>query len=82
MRIRNFGFLANRRRAQLLPLCLQLLQQPDSDKSAAVTASSGTLSNLPLWKCPLCGGIMQVVERLSVAQLFLRSPPPPTACAA
>jgi len=26
MRIRNFGFLANRRRAELLPLCLRLLQ--------------------------------------------------------
>ncbi len=27
MRIRNFGFLANRRRAELLPLCSRLLQQ-------------------------------------------------------
>jgi hypothetical protein len=25
VRIRNFGFLANRRRATLLPLCFQLL---------------------------------------------------------
>ena len=82
MRIRNFGFLANRRRAQLLPLCFRLLQQSDSDKPAAVTASTGTPSTAWLWKCPLCGGIMQVVERLSVAQLFLRSPPPPRARAA
>jgi len=27
MRIRNFGFLANRRRAELLPLCYRLFQQ-------------------------------------------------------
>ncbi|HTT21327.1 MAG TPA: transposase [Candidatus Sulfotelmatobacter sp.] len=27
VRIRNFGFLANRRRAELLPLCFRLLQQ-------------------------------------------------------
>jgi len=82
VRIRNFGFLANRRRAPLLLLCFRLLQQSDSDKPAAVTASTDTPSNLSLWKCPLCGGVMQVVERLSVAQLFLRSPPPRRARAA
>jgi hypothetical protein len=82
MRIRNFGFLANRRRAELLPLCFRLLQQSDSGKPAAVTASAGTPSTPSLWQCPLCGGIMQVVERLSVARLFLRSPPPPRARAA
>src|ERR1700686_4013725 len=27
------------------------------------------------FQCPLCGGTMQVVERLSVVQLLLRSPP-------
>ena len=37
MRIRNFGFLANRRRAELLPLCLRLLQS--SDHPAVATAS-------------------------------------------
>ena len=30
LRIRNFGFLANRRRATLLPLCFQLLGTPSS----------------------------------------------------
>ena len=35
-----------------------------------------------LWNCPLCGGIMHVVERLSAAQLLLRSPPHPGRCAA
>src|SRR5712692_7892749 len=72
MRIRNFGFLANRRRAELLPLCLRLLQpsgQPAAD------ATSPALPIHSLWQCPLCGGTMRVVERLSAAQLLLRSPP-------
>jgi hypothetical protein len=30
MRIRNFGFLANRRRAELLPLCLRCFSYPVS----------------------------------------------------
>jgi len=80
MRIRNFGFLANRQRAKLLPLCFRLLQQ--SDPPAAGTASPTTLPAYSPWNCPLCGGTMQVVERLSAAQLLLRSPPHPSRCAA
>jgi hypothetical protein len=37
MRIRNFGFLANRQRAMLLPLCLRLLQ--NAAEISAPTAS-------------------------------------------
>ena len=80
VRIRNFGFLANWRRAELLPLCFRLLQQ--SDQQPARPALPSTLSTHSLWNCPLCGGIMQVVERLSAAQLLLRSPPHPGRCAA
>ena len=72
MRIRNFGFLANRRRAELLPLCLRLLQpsgQPAAD------ATSPALPIHSLGQCPLCGGTMRIVERLSAAQLLLRFPP-------
>jgi Putative transposase/Transposase zinc-binding domain len=79
VRIRNFGFLANRRRAELLPLCSRLLQQ--SHPPAAGTASSA-LPVHSIWQCPLCGGTMQVVERLSAAQLLLRSPPHLSRCAA
>src|SRR5207245_2335866 len=53
VRIRNFGFLANRRRAAFLPLCLHLLgtaQEPQADQNAA--CSNG------LWRCPKCGGPM------------------------
>ena len=80
MRIRNFGFLANRQRARLLPLCFRLLQP--SHQPAAGTASPTTLPTHSQWNCPLCGGTMQVVERLSAAQLLLRSPPHTSRCAA
>ncbi len=79
MRIRNFGFLANRRRAELLPLCSRLLQQ---SHPPAARIASPALPIHSLWQCPLCGGTMQVVERLSAAQLLLRSPPHLSRCAA
>jgi hypothetical protein len=80
VRIRNFGFLANRKRATLLPLCLQLLG--GSEKLKASSASSLTDQTHSLWNCPVCGGTMHVIERLSAAQLLLRSPPQPDRCAA
>ena len=80
VRIRNFGFLANRNRATLLPLCFQLLG--GSEKSTASAASPSTDQTHSLWNCPVCGGTMRVVERLSAAQLLLRSPPQPDRCAA
>src|ERR1019366_4206487 len=80
VRIRNFGFLANRRRAELLPLCLRLLQP--SDQPTVCAASLTTLHAHSTWNCPLCGKTMQVVERLSAAHLLLRSPPHLSRCAA
>jgi Putative transposase/Transposase zinc-binding domain len=76
VRIRNFGFLANRRRAQLLPLCLQLLGAvpPEAEQEASTAHGSGDPLR-PLWLCPQCGGPMVVIERLSTAQIQLRSPP-------
>jgi predicted RNA-binding Zn-ribbon protein involved in translation (DUF1610 family) len=73
VRIRNFGFLANRQRALMLPLCFRLLQTTESVPVAAV-ALSPDRPHSP-WKCPLCGATMLVLERLSAAQLLLRSPP-------
>jgi hypothetical protein len=80
VRIRNFGFLANRNRATLLPLCFQLLN--GLARTTPSAASSSTDQSDSLWKCPVCGGTMHVVERLSAAQLLLRSPPQPERCAA
>jgi hypothetical protein len=79
VRIRNFGFLANRRRATLLPLCFHLLgiaqqspAQPDAPSAPAPTE---------LWRCPKCGGPMVLIARLTSEQILLRSPPPLTAAA-
>ena len=71
VRIRNFGFLANRRRATLLPLCFHLLgsaPQAEPDRS-------GSKGSSDLWLCPKCGAPMRVIERLSAAEILLRSPP-------
>ena len=80
VRIRNFGFLANRNRAVLLPLCLQLIGGPQEE--TASPASPSPDETHALWNCPVCGGSMHVVERLSAAQLLLRSPPQPERSAA
>ena len=72
VRIRHFGFLANRRRATLLPLCRRALAVvPPQTQTEASTA----METRPLWGCPKCGGPMVVIERLPAAQLQLRSPP-------
>jgi len=78
MRIRNFGFLANRRRATTLPLCFQLLGSAPQTEQGASSAKDAT----PLWLCPKCGGPMRVIERLTPAQIQLRSPPALTTAAA
>ena len=71
-RIRNFGFLANRHRAKLLPLCFATLdvlpppKQPETPRPQPLS---------PLRLCPNCGGPMVLSERLTPAQIQLRSPP-------
>src|SRR5271157_3636160 len=72
VRIRHFGFLANRRRTTLLPFCWQAL---DAVPPQAETPTPTTKESPPLWLCPNCGGPMVVIERLTAAQLQLRSPP-------
>ena len=73
VRIRNFGFLANRRRATLLPLCFPLLGV--SQESQAEQDTSCTCDSSGLWHCPKCGGPMKVVKRFTAAEIQLRSPP-------
>jgi len=72
VRIRNFGFLANRQRATLLPLCFNLLGSPP-DLSTQTPQQPAPSPVLP--KCPHCGGTMHVIERLTAAQLLVRAPP-------
>lgn len=62
VRIRYFGFLANRFRAYCLPLCQQLL----ANDRPTPSASSGTTSN---WHCPNCGAAMLVIHRLTAVEL-------------
>jgi len=73
VRIRNFGFLANRKRATLLPLCFQSLgavPEPQAEQHASFT------EDFPdLWRCPKCGGPMKIIERLTASEIQLRSPP-------
>jgi Putative transposase/Transposase zinc-binding domain len=77
VRIRHFGFLANRQRATSLSLCFQLLgSAPQTEKDTA-----GTKNSDDLWQGPKCGGPMVVIERLTAAEIQLRSPPVLTAAA-
>jgi hypothetical protein len=69
IRIRFFGFMANRRRTALLPVCRSLLEAnsqpgPPSSDTTPVEKQSTRL-------CPLCGGPMVVIQRLTVQQIFL-----------
>jgi hypothetical protein len=66
VRIRYFGFFAHRRRTTLVPLCFASLTR---------TTESVLPIAQPVWQCPLCGGAMIVIERLSRLQALLRSPP-------
>ena len=72
VRIRHFGFLANRRRAALLPLCFAALGAVPPQTEPEVSLIQPTS---PFWLCPKCGGPMVVIERLTAAQIQLRSPP-------
>jgi putative transposase len=80
LRIRNFGFLANRRRASLLPICFELL--PRSTEQATPSRVGSATEQCSNWRCPLCGGTMLIIEPISAAQLLLRSPPKTAMCAA
>jgi len=61
VRIRFSGFLANRRRASLLPLCQKLLSEnPKPDVPPHFNFSSPQPS---CFRCPRCGHPMMLVER-------------------
>jgi hypothetical protein len=65
VRIRHFGFLANRFRASQLARCRQLLTMdlPLPPTPASSGASPST------WHCPHCGTPMVVAQRFSAAEL-------------
>ena len=61
-RIRYFGWFANRRRRELLPLCRSLLAvaPPPAEANPVATA---------VWLCPICASPMRVVELLTAARI-------------
>jgi predicted RNA-binding Zn-ribbon protein involved in translation (DUF1610 family) len=63
VRIRQFGFLANCRRASALPLIQQLLNIKPSSPTSDSTSGSVT------WICPRCGGTMQIQKSFTAMQL-------------
>jgi hypothetical protein len=71
VRIRFFGFLASRKRRALLPLCQQLLDT----NSASGSRSCAPAPPCPpaAWSCPLCGGPMMLIERLTAQQIRQQS---------
>jgi hypothetical protein len=79
VRIRNFGFLANRKRATTLPICFHLLgSAPEPQAKQDISSPSPS----DLWLCPECGGPMTIIERFTAAEIQLRSPPLPVTVAA
>jgi hypothetical protein len=67
VRIRFFGFLANRPRATLLPICRHVLAARPPSSSACPASAQPPTS----WSCPRCGGPMVIIERLSAKQIWL-----------
>jgi hypothetical protein len=70
VRIRFCGFLANRRRGELLPVCRRVLQaalpQNSTARDASASGAPGT------WLCPHCGGAMVLIEKLTPQQMLRR----------
>jgi len=73
VRIRFFGFLANRRRKTLLPLCQQLLLMASPRSLASIQPKACSRA---VWRCPRCGGSMLLMLRLNVAELQSQSAQP------
>jgi len=61
-RIRYFGWFANRRRQELLPLCRRLLEVAPRPTEANLVATA-------VWHCPVCGSPMRLLELLTAAQI-------------
>jgi Putative transposase len=62
-RIRYFGFLANRRRGLLLPLCRKLVGALCPPSSPANTAPT-------VHRCPRCHAPMRIIQRLTASELL------------
>jgi hypothetical protein len=61
-RIRYFGWLANRRRRELLPLCRTLL--------AVAPPPAVPNSEAVVWRCPVSGSAVRIAEHLTAKQIL------------
>jgi hypothetical protein len=66
VRIRQFGFLANRHRSKSIALIRHLLASEPQPQTAHVAASGEAQ-----WQCPRCGNLMQISHRLTARELYL-----------
>jgi hypothetical protein len=66
VRIRHFGFLANRFRTARLALCRQLLACEIPEPASTAPTSPRT------WQCPRCGSPMVLLARLTAQELSSR----------
>ena len=72
MKIRHFGFLANRNRSSALALCRQHLSasSPADDPVAILTREQQSAIER---RCPVChAGVLRIVEWLSADQILSR----------
>jgi hypothetical protein len=60
--------MANRRRANLLPLCRHLVEANPQQQVAPLSEIS-QVDKQPAWLCPLCGGPMVVIEMLTAQRI-------------
>jgi hypothetical protein len=68
VRIRQFGFLANRLRSRSLTLIRRLLLIEPAPTQAPICSPAAT------WTCPRCGALMQIIQRLTAFELAFRNP--------
>ena len=71
VRIRFFGFMANRRGTLLLSVCQSLLE--DNPPKTSATELTAEAEDSAAWLCPLCHGRMVVIERFTAWQLSLHT---------
>ena len=76
VRIRHFGILSTRNRSALLPLCRHLIAAGASPETPLDARKEPPAKPDGFWLCPQCGAPMLVLERITAAELRLRSPPP------
>jgi hypothetical protein len=69
VRIRHYGWMANRCRRQCAALCRTLLGEEAAQPAAPQPAAPSPEKNSPGRRCPLCGGVVEVIEMIIPREL-------------